>query len=101
MKNIIMRNFNNTAIVTMNDSRRRIYTIHIFPTTSKEREAKGGINKSMVFCLNCGLTNTKIVFTTLEMNAYLTLLDGTPLSDATLYRQLVGRLISLSHCDST
>ena len=29
------------------------------------------------------------------MNARLTLLDGTPLSDATLYRQLVGSLVIL------
>uniref|UniRef100_A0A2N9IIQ3 CCHC-type domain-containing protein n=1 Tax=Fagus sylvatica TaxID=28930 RepID=A0A2N9IIQ3_FAGSY len=43
-----------------------------------------------------GLTDTKVVSTPLEMNARLTPLDGTPLSDATLYRQLVGSLV-LSH----
>uniref|UniRef100_A0A2N9FH94 Reverse transcriptase Ty1/copia-type domain-containing protein n=1 Tax=Fagus sylvatica TaxID=28930 RepID=A0A2N9FH94_FAGSY len=32
-----------------------------------------------------GLTDTKVVSTALEMNARLTPLDGTPLSDATLY----------------
>ena len=43
-----------------------------------------------------GLTNTKIVSTPLEMNAHLTPLDGTPLSDATLYRQFVGSLVYLT-----
>ena len=43
-----------------------------------------------------GLTNTKVVSTSLEMNARLTLLDGTLLSDATLYRQLVGSLVYLT-----
>jgi hypothetical protein len=43
-----------------------------------------------------GLTETKVVFTPLEMNARLTPLDGTPLSDATLYRQLIGSLIYLT-----
>uniref|UniRef100_A0A2N9GRW0 Reverse transcriptase Ty1/copia-type domain-containing protein n=1 Tax=Fagus sylvatica TaxID=28930 RepID=A0A2N9GRW0_FAGSY len=43
-----------------------------------------------------GLTNTKVVSTPLEMNARLTPLDGTPLSDATLYRQLVGSLVYLT-----
>ena len=42
------------------------------------------------------MTNTKIVSTPLEMNARLTRLDGTPLSDAILYRQLVGILIYLT-----
>jgi hypothetical protein len=42
-----------------------------------------------------GLADTKVVSTLLEMNARLTLLDGTPLSDATLYRQLVGSLVFL------
>ena len=32
-----------------------------------------------------GLTDTKVVSTSLEMNALLTPLDGTPLSDAPLY----------------
>jgi hypothetical protein len=43
-----------------------------------------------------GLTDTKIVSTPLEMNARLTPLDGTPLNDATLYRQLVGSLVYLT-----
>uniref|UniRef100_A0A2N9I658 Reverse transcriptase Ty1/copia-type domain-containing protein n=1 Tax=Fagus sylvatica TaxID=28930 RepID=A0A2N9I658_FAGSY len=43
-----------------------------------------------------GLTDTKVVSTPLKMNARLTPLDGTPLSDATLYRQLVGSLIYLT-----
>ena len=42
------------------------------------------------------LIDTKVVFTPLEMNARLTPLDDTPLSDATLYRQLVGSLIYLT-----
>uniref|UniRef100_A0A2N9GYR8 CCHC-type domain-containing protein n=1 Tax=Fagus sylvatica TaxID=28930 RepID=A0A2N9GYR8_FAGSY len=43
-----------------------------------------------------GLTDTKVVSTPLEMNARLTRLDGTPLSDATLYHHLVGNLIYLT-----
>ena len=42
-----------------------------------------------------GLTDTKVVSTPLEMNARLTPLDDTPLSDATLYRHLVGSLVYL------
>ena len=42
-----------------------------------------------------GLTDTKVVSTPLEMNARLTPLDGIPLSNATLYRQLVGNLVYL------
>jgi hypothetical protein len=42
------------------------------------------------------LTDTKVVFTPLEMNARLTPLDGTPLSDVTFYRQLVGSLVYLT-----
>ena len=46
--------------------------------------------------LSCaGRTDTKVVSTSLEMNARLTPLDGTPLNDATLYRQLVGSLVYL------
>uniref|UniRef100_A0A2N9HM45 Uncharacterized protein n=1 Tax=Fagus sylvatica TaxID=28930 RepID=A0A2N9HM45_FAGSY len=47
--------------------------------------------------LSCAvLIDTKAVFTPLEMNARFTPLDGTPLSDATLYRQLVGSLVYLT-----
>uniref|UniRef100_A0A2N9HVC5 CCHC-type domain-containing protein n=1 Tax=Fagus sylvatica TaxID=28930 RepID=A0A2N9HVC5_FAGSY len=42
------------------------------------------------------LTDTKVVSTPLEMNARLTPLDGTPLSDTTLYCQLVGSLVYLT-----
>ena len=44
---------------------------------------------------HAGMTDIKVVSTSLEMNARLTPLDGTPLSDATLYRQLVGSLVYL------
>uniref|UniRef100_A0A2N9IJD1 Retroviral polymerase SH3-like domain-containing protein n=1 Tax=Fagus sylvatica TaxID=28930 RepID=A0A2N9IJD1_FAGSY len=40
-----------------------------------------------------GLTNTKVISTPLKINARLTPLDDTPLSDTTLYRQLVGILV--------
>ena len=43
-----------------------------------------------------GLTDTKLVSTLLEMNTRLTPLDSTPLSDATLYHQLVGSLVYLT-----
>jgi hypothetical protein len=43
-----------------------------------------------------GLTDIKVVSTPLEINAHLTPLDDTPLSDATLYRQLVGNLVYLT-----
>ena len=47
--------------------------------------------------LSCaGLTDTKVVSTPLEMNARLTPLDGTPLSDATLYHQLIDSLVYLT-----
>ena len=47
--------------------------------------------------LSCaGLTDTKVVSTPLEMNACLITLDDTPLSDATLYHQLVGSLVYLT-----
>uniref|UniRef100_A0A2N9EX08 Reverse transcriptase Ty1/copia-type domain-containing protein n=1 Tax=Fagus sylvatica TaxID=28930 RepID=A0A2N9EX08_FAGSY len=42
------------------------------------------------------LTDTKVVFTPFKMIARLTPLDGTPLSDATFYRQLVGSLVYLT-----
>ena len=42
------------------------------------------------------LTDTKVVSTPLEMNARLTPLDGTPLSNATLYHQLIGSLVYLT-----
>jgi hypothetical protein len=43
-----------------------------------------------------GLTNSKTVSTPLELNVKLNTIDGEPLSDATLYRQLVGSLIYLT-----
>ena len=42
------------------------------------------------------LTDSKIVFTPLELNVKLNPIDGEPLSDATLYQQLVGSLIYLT-----
>ena len=51
---------------------------------------------------HAGLTDTKVVSTSLEMNARLTSLDGTPLrdgtplNDVTLYRQLAGSLVYLA-----
>ena len=47
--------------------------------------------------LSCaGLTDIKVVSTHLEMNARLTPLDGTPLNDVILYRQLIGSLVYLT-----
>jgi hypothetical protein len=43
-----------------------------------------------------GLTDTKTVSTPLELNVKLNSTDGEPLSDATLYQQLVGSLIYLT-----
>ncbi|KAF2283298.1 hypothetical protein GH714_001019 [Hevea brasiliensis] len=43
-----------------------------------------------------GITDSKIVSTPLELNCKLTLLDGTPLNDPTLYRQLVGSFVYLT-----
>ncbi len=45
---------------------------------------------------HASLTDTKVVSTPFKMNACLTPLDDTPLSDATLYRQLVGNLVYLT-----
>uniref|UniRef100_A0A2N9FNI5 Reverse transcriptase Ty1/copia-type domain-containing protein n=1 Tax=Fagus sylvatica TaxID=28930 RepID=A0A2N9FNI5_FAGSY len=42
------------------------------------------------------LTDSKTVSTPLELNVKLNITDGEPLSDATLYRQLVGSLIYLT-----
>ena len=42
-----------------------------------------------------GLTDSKTVFTPLELNVKLNATDGKPLPDATLYQQLVGSLIYL------
>jgi hypothetical protein len=42
-----------------------------------------------------GLTDSKTVSTPLELNVKLNTTDGEPLSDVTLYRQLVGSLIYL------
>uniref|UniRef100_A0A2N9GU40 Reverse transcriptase Ty1/copia-type domain-containing protein n=1 Tax=Fagus sylvatica TaxID=28930 RepID=A0A2N9GU40_FAGSY len=43
-----------------------------------------------------GSTDIKVVSTPLKMNAHLAPLDGTPLSDATLYHQLIGSLVYLT-----
>ena len=43
-----------------------------------------------------GLTDCKTAATPLETNLRLTSLDGTPLSEATLYRQIVGSLVYLT-----
>ena len=43
-----------------------------------------------------GFTDTKTASTPLETNLRLTPLDGIPLNDATLYRQLVGSLVYLT-----
>jgi hypothetical protein len=43
-----------------------------------------------------GLTDSKTVSIPLELNVKLNTIDGEPLSDATLYRQLVGSLIYLT-----
>ena len=42
------------------------------------------------------LTDSKTISTLLELNVKLNTTDGEPLSDATLYRQLVGNLIYLT-----
>jgi hypothetical protein len=43
-----------------------------------------------------GLIDSKTVSTPLELNVKLNITDGEPLSDATLYRQLLGSLIYLT-----
>ena len=43
-----------------------------------------------------GLTHSKTISTPLELNVKLNTTDSEPLSDATLYRQLVGSLIYLT-----
>ena len=43
-----------------------------------------------------GLTNNKIASSPVEVNAKFSPTDGSPLSDATLYRQLVGSLVCLA-----
>ncbi|XP_019051688.1 PREDICTED: uncharacterized protein LOC109114072 [Nelumbo nucifera] len=48
------------------------------------------------FVSRVGLTDTKTVNTPVEPNAHFSTTDGTPLSDCTLYRQLVGSLIYLT-----
>lgn len=42
-----------------------------------------------------GLTDSKTCTTPLELNSKLTPMDGTPLDDPTLFRQLVGSLVFL------
>ena len=48
------------------------------------------------FLSQIGLANSKIIDTLVELNAHLTPLGGKPLSNASLYRQLVGSLIYLT-----
>ena len=48
------------------------------------------------FLSQIGLANSKIIDTLVELNAHLTPLGGKPLSNASLYRQLVGNLIYLT-----
>lgn len=43
-----------------------------------------------------GLTDNKVASSPLEVNAKFSPTDGTPLTDATLYRQLVGSLVYLT-----
>jgi hypothetical protein len=43
-----------------------------------------------------GLTDSKTIFTLLELNSKLNATDGEPLPDVTLYRKLVGSLIYLT-----
>jgi len=43
-----------------------------------------------------GITDSKTESTPLEVNCKLTPLDGTPIDDPTLYRQLVGSLVYLT-----
>ena len=43
-----------------------------------------------------GLTDSKIVDTPIELNAHLTPLGGKPLSNPSLYRNLVGSLVYLT-----
>jgi len=48
------------------------------------------------FLSRAGITDCKTELTPPEVNCKLTPLDGTPLEDATLYRQLVGSLVYLT-----
>ena len=43
-----------------------------------------------------GLTDSKTIDTTVEINAYLTPSEGKPLSNPSLYRRLVGSLVYLT-----
>uniref|UniRef100_A0A2N9GF18 Reverse transcriptase Ty1/copia-type domain-containing protein n=1 Tax=Fagus sylvatica TaxID=28930 RepID=A0A2N9GF18_FAGSY len=64
------------------------------------RYVTGDIPKPAKYASNllskADLTDSKIVFTPLELNVKLNATDGEPLSDATLYRQLVGSFIYLT-----
>jgi len=50
----------------------------------------------ILFVSRAGILDSKTESTPLELNCKLTPLDGTPLEDATLYRQLVGSLVYLT-----
>uniref|UniRef100_A0A2N9GXG9 Integrase catalytic domain-containing protein n=1 Tax=Fagus sylvatica TaxID=28930 RepID=A0A2N9GXG9_FAGSY len=63
---------------------------------SQQFEMKDLGTLSYFLGLEAGLTDSKTVSTPLELNVKLNTTDGEPLSDATLYRQLVGSLIYLT-----
>uniref|UniRef100_A0A2N9HB81 Integrase catalytic domain-containing protein n=1 Tax=Fagus sylvatica TaxID=28930 RepID=A0A2N9HB81_FAGSY len=63
---------------------------------SQQVEMKDLGTLSYFLGLEAGLTDSKTVSAPLELNVKLNTTDGEPLSDATLYRQLVGSLIYLT-----
>ena len=65
MENIIMCNLNNIAIVSMNDSQRRMCKTHIFQLLVKSEKFKDSISKSTVFCLDAGARHNILFVTAL------------------------------------